>query len=177
MDSNIFLLSSPVTLKHTLSSKTLHFHSLLTKPFNIRLHCSKSSSGGGVSFDGSAFEAERLRLDARARQTMAETSRREMEMGQEDDNPKAWKWVIRKRIWDLMEAQNIAQNPRPVHHRIPNFDGAPAAAKNVQLFPLLGFRDFVVCSTGKFADFVGKFPIFFLFRSWVGWRCFVKRIV
>ncbi|GLT32113.1 hypothetical protein SLA2020_068020 [Shorea laevis] len=131
MDSNIIRLSSPITLKHTRSSKTVHLHSLPTKPFNFRLHCSKSSGGGGVSFDGSAFEAERLRLDARARQTMAETSRREMEMGQEYDNPKAWKWVIRKRIWDLMEARNIAQNPRPVHHRIPNFVGAPAAAKNL----------------------------------------------
>lgn len=31
----------------------------------------------------------------------------------------AWKWAIRKAMWDKMEAQNIARNPRPVHHRIP----------------------------------------------------------
>jgi len=36
--------------------------------------------------------------------------------------------VIRKRIWDLLEERDIARSPRPVHHRIPNFDGADAAA-------------------------------------------------
>ncbi|XP_010549585.2 PREDICTED: 5-formyltetrahydrofolate cyclo-ligase-like protein COG0212, partial [Tarenaya hassleriana] len=66
-------------------------------------------------------------MDAAAREAMAETARKEMESGPESD-PKAWKWVIRKRIWDLMEAGNYAMNPRPVHHRIPNFVGAPAAA-------------------------------------------------
>ncbi|ONK57574.1 uncharacterized protein A4U43_C09F1890 [Asparagus officinalis] len=43
-------------------------------------------------------------------------------------DPKAWKWRVRKRIWDLMERENIAQNPRPVRHRIPNFVGAAKAA-------------------------------------------------
>jgi hypothetical protein len=61
-----------------------------------------------------------------------------METSSEDD-PKAWKWVIRKRIWDLMEARNIAQNPRPVHHRIPNFVGASAAAKMVKEQPYFLF--------------------------------------
>ncbi|XP_058084286.1 5-formyltetrahydrofolate cyclo-ligase-like protein COG0212 isoform X2 [Magnolia sinica] len=85
-----------------------------------------TSSSGKDTFDESAFESERLRLDAKARQSMAE----EMMAGSSsDDDPKAWKWVIRKRVWDLMEGLNIAQNPRPVHHRIPNFVGAAAAAK------------------------------------------------
>jgi len=45
-----------------------------------------------------------------------------------------WKWKIRKRIWDLMEAKDIARFPRPVHHRIPNFVGAEqAAAKFAEL--------------------------------------------
>ncbi|KAG8508367.1 Methenyltetrahydrofolate synthase domain-containing protein, partial [Galemys pyrenaicus] len=35
---------------------------------------------------------------------------------------------IRERIWDYMESQNIADFPRPVHNRIPNFKGAPRAA-------------------------------------------------
>ncbi|XP_059631548.1 5-formyltetrahydrofolate cyclo-ligase-like protein COG0212 isoform X2 [Cornus florida] len=83
------------------------------------------STRDGVVFDESAYEAERFRLDAKARESMAETS--EKEVGDEDD-PKAWKWVIRKGVWDLMEAQNIAQFPRPVHHRIPNFLGASMAA-------------------------------------------------
>lgn len=28
---------------------------------------------------------------------------------------------IREQIWDHMESQNLADFPRPVHHRIPNF--------------------------------------------------------
>ncbi|WVZ88514.1 hypothetical protein U9M48_035031 [Paspalum notatum var. saurae] len=43
-------------------------------------------------------------------------------------DPRAWKWAIRKRVWDALEADGVARDPRPVHHRIPNFDGAPAAA-------------------------------------------------
>ncbi|XP_019228204.1 PREDICTED: 5-formyltetrahydrofolate cyclo-ligase-like protein COG0212 [Nicotiana attenuata] len=79
-------------------------------------------------FDDAACEAERHRLDAEARKAMAETSERET---QDQEDPKAWKWVIRKRIWDLMEGQNIAQFPRPVHHRIPNFIGASVAANKL----------------------------------------------
>ncbi|XP_036202087.1 methenyltetrahydrofolate synthase domain-containing protein isoform X2 [Myotis myotis] len=41
---------------------------------------------------------------------------------------------IREQIWDYMESQNIADFPRPVHHRIPNFKGAARAAEH---FPRL----------------------------------------
>ncbi|XP_052511762.1 methenyltetrahydrofolate synthase domain-containing protein isoform X2 [Budorcas taxicolor] len=41
---------------------------------------------------------------------------------------------IRERIWDYMESQNLADFPRPVHHRIPNFKGASRAAEH---FPRL----------------------------------------
>ncbi|XP_006926801.1 methenyltetrahydrofolate synthase domain-containing protein isoform X2 [Pteropus alecto] len=41
---------------------------------------------------------------------------------------------IREQIWDYMESQNLADFPRPVHHRIPNFKGAPHAAEH---FPRL----------------------------------------
>lgn len=90
-----------------------------------KLGSSRSSRNDAV-FDEAAFEAERLTLDARARESMAEASKRETET-----DPKAWKWVIRKRVWDFMETRNIAQNPRPVHHRIPNFVGAAAAAQKL----------------------------------------------
>ncbi|KAK3043901.1 hypothetical protein RJ639_000600 [Escallonia herrerae] len=127
------------TIKHlphkpfSLSSLSLS-KDLLTSSSSIR-HSQKlfkvaSSSSGtrdGVVFDEAAYETERLALDAEARESMAEAS--------EGDDPKAWKWVIRKRVWDLMEAQNIAQFPRPVHHRIPNFVGASVAADKVQNFP------------------------------------------
>ncbi|KAK9167036.1 hypothetical protein Scep_002227 [Stephania cephalantha] len=91
------------------------------------------------SFDEAAFEAERLTLDAKARAAMADIADQETAMRSRDaesdgsvgEDEKAWKWRIRKRVWDLMEAENIAQNPRPVHHRIPNFVGAADAAKNL----------------------------------------------
>lgn len=79
----------------------------------------------GSSFNEAAYESERLTLDSKARDEMAEKAGEEVE---EDGDGKAWKWKIRKRVWDLMEADNIAQNPRPVHHRIPNFVGAASAA-------------------------------------------------
>ncbi|XP_025716121.1 methenyltetrahydrofolate synthase domain-containing protein isoform X2 [Callorhinus ursinus] len=41
---------------------------------------------------------------------------------------------IREQIWDYMESQNLADFPRPVHHRIPNFKGASHAAEH---FPRL----------------------------------------
>ncbi|XP_020107597.1 5-formyltetrahydrofolate cyclo-ligase-like protein COG0212 isoform X1 [Ananas comosus] len=89
------------------------------------------------SFDAAAFEAERLRLDAEARASMASAAAAAAAAGDGGEDaseheghgdPKAWKWRIRKRVWDLMEAEGIARNPRPVHHRIPNFAGAADAA-------------------------------------------------
>ncbi|XP_032891699.1 methenyltetrahydrofolate synthase domain-containing protein isoform X2 [Amblyraja radiata] len=38
---------------------------------------------------------------------------------------------IRQKIWDYMEKNNLANFPRPVHHRIPNFKGAAQAAENL----------------------------------------------
>ncbi|CAI5515404.1 unnamed protein product [Closterium sp. Naga37s-1] len=40
----------------------------------------------------------------------------------------AWKWAVRKGVWDELEARDVARPPRPVHHRIPNFEGADKAA-------------------------------------------------
>ncbi|XP_066540439.1 methenyltetrahydrofolate synthase domain-containing protein isoform X1 [Hoplias malabaricus] len=39
-------------------------------------------------------------------------------------NSGATKWDIRHKVWDYIEANNLADFPRPVHHRIPNFKGA-----------------------------------------------------
>lgn len=46
-----------------------------------------------------------------------------------------WKWRIRKAVWDYLEEKDIAQFPRPVHHRIPNFAGADEAAENLEGLP------------------------------------------
>ncbi|XP_050235528.1 5-formyltetrahydrofolate cyclo-ligase-like protein COG0212 [Mercurialis annua] len=141
MDSSLTRISAPFMLKHKNVSHNLCFLSS-SKTITVKRPLSSSSSssnpnletkGGaanGAVFNESAFEAERLRLDAEARESMAETSKRDMQM-ENDGDPKAWKWVIRKSIWDFMEASNVAQNPRPVHHRIPNFVGASAAALNL----------------------------------------------
>ncbi|XP_053276086.1 methenyltetrahydrofolate synthase domain-containing protein isoform X2 [Pleuronectes platessa] len=42
-------------------------------------------------------------------------------------NPGASKWDIRQRVWDYIEEKNLANFPRPVHNRIPNFKGASQA--------------------------------------------------
>ncbi|XP_046934839.1 methenyltetrahydrofolate synthase domain-containing protein isoform X1 [Lynx rufus] len=39
---------------------------------------------------------------------------------------------IREQIWDYMESRNLADFPRPVHHRIPNFKGSYLACQNVR---------------------------------------------
>ncbi|RWW80736.1 hypothetical protein BHE74_00010907 [Ensete ventricosum] len=93
------------------------------------------------SFDPAAFEAERLRLDAEARASMAAAAAASDAEGEgKGGDPKAWKWKIRKRVWDLLETEDIARNPRPVHHRIPNFAGAALAADSVVF---LIFRSFL----------------------------------
>lgn len=82
-------------------------------------------------------EAERLTNDAVARDQMAEHMKavEEAEARGETGDRGAWKWAIRKRVWDFMEANNIAANPRPVHHRIPNFVKAELTAKQVEQLP------------------------------------------
>ncbi|XP_020747693.2 methenyltetrahydrofolate synthase domain-containing protein isoform X2 [Odocoileus virginianus] len=39
---------------------------------------------------------------------------------------------IREQIWDYMESKNLADFPRPVHHRIPNFKGSYLACQNIR---------------------------------------------
>uniref|UniRef100_A0A8D2ZHK4 Methenyltetrahydrofolate synthase domain-containing protein n=1 Tax=Scophthalmus maximus TaxID=52904 RepID=A0A8D2ZHK4_SCOMX len=46
-------------------------------------------------------------------------------------SPGASKWDIRQRVWDYIEENNLANFPRPVHNRIPNFKGAFTACARV----------------------------------------------
>ncbi|XP_058485320.1 methenyltetrahydrofolate synthase domain-containing protein isoform X2 [Solea solea] len=46
-------------------------------------------------------------------------------------NPGASKWDIRQRVWDYIEEKNLANFPRPVHNRIPNFKGANQACNRL----------------------------------------------
>ncbi|KAE9446745.1 hypothetical protein C3L33_21347, partial [Rhododendron williamsianum] len=139
MDAILFGGASPALTTINKTCKSLSPFSLplsrnqfsFNKYYYIRNspHKVESSRGKGrhdAAFGGeAAYEAERLGLDAEARKSMAEASEREAADG---TNPSAWKWAIRKRVWDTMEANNVARFPRPVHHRIPNFVGASAAA-------------------------------------------------
>ncbi|KAF4348377.1 hypothetical protein CsatB_006812 [Cannabis sativa] len=126
MDSTLIRIPLPFKLKPSLSP----FSILNTKPnysHNHSFTCNSThNNNNDAVFDEAAYESNRLSLDAKARKSMAEAYKSSME--EEEQDPKAWKWVIRKRIWDLMESRNFAQNPRPVHHRIPNFSGASVAA-------------------------------------------------
>lgn len=45
--------------------------------------------------------------------------------------PGATKWDIRQKVWDYIEDNNLANFPRPVHNRIPNFKGAFTACAKV----------------------------------------------
>lgn len=119
----------------SLSSLSLSKSPRNSQNYTLKVDTSCRASKDGVVFDDAAYEAVRLSLDAKARESMAEASEREVK---DEDDPKAWKWVIRKRVWDLMEAQNIAQFPRPVHHRIPNFVGASVAADKLSGLEVFG---------------------------------------
>lgn len=132
MDTQAFRLCYPLSFTNKTNNnytiKTLS--SLWNKTHFKPRSCSffkLEATNSNTPFNEAAYEAERLTLDAEARQSMAI----EGENSSLRDDPKAWKWIIRKRIWDMMEANNFAQNPRPVHHRIPNFVGASLAAEKV----------------------------------------------
>ncbi|XP_033968410.1 methenyltetrahydrofolate synthase domain-containing protein isoform X1 [Pseudochaenichthys georgianus] len=51
-------------------------------------------------------------------------------------NPGATKWDIRQKVWDYIEENNLANFPRPVHNRIPNFKGAFTACAKVSELPV-----------------------------------------
>ncbi|KAJ7519615.1 hypothetical protein O6H91_20G046300 [Diphasiastrum complanatum] len=51
------------------------------------------------------------------------------------DDAYAWKWPFRQRVWDALEEEDIAREPRPVHHRTPLFAGADVAAEKVASLP------------------------------------------
>ncbi|KAM4722135.1 methenyltetrahydrofolate synthase domain-containing protein isoform 3-T3 [Rhinophrynus dorsalis] len=58
--------------------------------------------------------------------------------------PGCSKWDIRQKVWDYIENNNLADFPRPVHHRIPNFKGAPKACEKLSTL-----QDFKAAKTVK----------------------------
>jgi 5-formyltetrahydrofolate cyclo-ligase len=53
---------------------------------------------------------------------------------------------LRKRIWDLLEKENVARFPLPPHGRIPNFDGADKAARLMRETLLWNEADVLKCN-------------------------------
>ncbi|KAG2443221.1 hypothetical protein HYH02_009295 [Chlamydomonas schloesseri] len=91
----------------------------------------------GGAFDAESYNAERLKLDEQARDGMRTQLARDAsaEAAAPGSVAGAWKWAIRKKIWDYMEENDIARFPRPVHHRIPNFVNADVAAERLSDLP------------------------------------------
>ncbi|CAK0818239.1 unnamed protein product [Prorocentrum cordatum] len=54
----------------------------------------------------------------------------------------AWKWEVRKQVWNYLEDNDLADFPRPVHHRIPNFKGSREAGQRLATLP--EFKDATV---------------------------------
>ncbi|KAL7524369.1 hypothetical protein ACHAXR_000549 [Thalassiosira sp. AJA248-18] len=93
--------------------------------FLTKLFAEESST-----FDEKSFETDRLSKDAQAMDEMKKTATEEYSKLRTP-----WKWAIRKAVWDYLEEKDLAQFPRPVHHRIPNFVGADEAAANLATLP------------------------------------------
>ncbi|XP_057758516.1 5-formyltetrahydrofolate cyclo-ligase-like protein COG0212 isoform X1 [Arachis stenosperma] len=132
MDLHALRLSHPFFILNNTNTNALSLRNTILG-FNRRSRRwlkLEATNTNGAALDEAAFEAERLALDAEARSAMAQQGQASIS---DSNDPKAWKWIIRKRIWDSMEAHNFAQNPRPVHHRIPNFVGASSAADKMRL--------------------------------------------
>ena len=89
------------------------------------------SSSSSSTFDEKSFESDRLSKDKKAMDEMKQVSEEEFAKGLRTP----WKWKIRKAIWDYMEENDIAQFPRLVHHRIPNFVGSDDAADKLSSLP------------------------------------------
>lgn len=51
--------------------------------------------------------------------------------------PGASKWDIRQKVWDFIEGKNLANFPRPVHNRIPNFKASTRGTIRAAVLPLM----------------------------------------
>jgi len=83
-------------------------------------------------------EEDRKRLDAEAREGMKEYMAKIETLAKEGNvraQKTAWKWSVRKKIWDYLEDNDLAEFPRPVHHRIPNFKGSSEVGARVAELP------------------------------------------
>eukprot|EP00931_Biecheleriopsis_adriatica_P068894 TRINITY_DN42788_c0_g1_i1.p1 TRINITY_DN42788_c0_g1~~TRINITY_DN42788_c0_g1_i1.p1 ORF type:complete len:431 (+),score=80.45 TRINITY_DN42788_c0_g1_i1:28-1320(+) len=123
-----------------LQGKRLPAAALLTVTLQSVSHVRRRSSRSCCcqAFRQKETEAERLRLDREARAGMEEYMVRIEKLAEEGNvraQKTAWKWKIRKKVWNYLEDNNIADFPRPVHHRIPNFKGSKQAGERLATLP------------------------------------------
>ncbi|KAL3791734.1 hypothetical protein HJC23_007501 [Cyclotella cryptica] len=109
------------------SHRLLHSRSIVSRS---SIHLSSSRSSTNEEFNEAAYESDRVAQDAMAMAAMKSQAEQEYAKLRTP-----WKWRIRKAVWDFLEEKDIAQYPRPVHHRIPNFLGADEAAKSLATLP------------------------------------------
>jgi len=109
-----------------------------------RRYVSLMMSPDGKVFNEKSYEIDRLAKDKEAMNAMEAVADAELSKEDSIDNTSTndgkqlrspWKWLLRKRIWDYMEENDIARFPRPVHHRIPNFVNADLAAQRLSELP------------------------------------------
>jgi len=83
-------------------------------------------------------EEQRLQLDKEAREGMERYMVQIEELAEQGNvraEKTAWKWKVRKTVWNYLEDNDLADFPRPVHHRIPNFKGSVATGRRVAELP------------------------------------------
>lgn len=83
-------------------------------------------------------EEQRLQLDREAREGMEKYMIQIEELAEQGNTraqKTAWKWKVRKKVWNYLEDNDLADFPRPVHHRIPNFKGSEVAGLRVSQLP------------------------------------------
>eukprot|EP00929_Paragymnodinium_shiwhaense_P087110 TRINITY_DN47404_c0_g1_i2.p1 TRINITY_DN47404_c0_g1~~TRINITY_DN47404_c0_g1_i2.p1 ORF type:complete len:219 (+),score=12.43 TRINITY_DN47404_c0_g1_i2:56-712(+) len=83
-------------------------------------------------------EEERLKLDKEARDGMEEYMVKIEDLAAKGNvraQKTAWKWKVRKKVWNYLEDNDLADFPRPVHHRIPNFKGSAETGRRIKSLP------------------------------------------
>lgn len=86
-------------------------------------------------------EEQRLELDRQARKGMEAYMKRIEELASKGNvraQKTSWKWSVRRTVWNYLEDNDLAEFPRPVHHRIPNFKGSDAAGQRLAQLPEFG---------------------------------------
>ncbi|GAX73690.1 hypothetical protein CEUSTIGMA_g1141.t1 [Chlamydomonas eustigma] len=123
----------------TTAANLASYDPLIIPQAGLRRLCMTLRSGSSnlTDFDTTSYDAQRLKLDAEAMSSMESKARTESSLEETlpGSTAGAWKWAIRKQMWDYMEANDIARFPRPVHHRIPNFVNADLAADRLAQMP------------------------------------------